>query len=77
MLNNMLHNNLYSILIFKYNQEYNKINLLHNIKYTKSEHNTYTFKKFISRVCYITSYIVEKTTLYYIHNMNNKTVIVM
>ena len=44
MLYNTLHNNLYSRLIFQYNQEYNKPNLLHNIKYTQSEHNTYILK---------------------------------
>ena len=65
MLHNTLHNHLYSRLIFQYNQEYNKTNLLHNIKYTQSEHNAYTLKK--SKVCYITSYIVEKTTLYHDH----------
>ena len=68
MLYNTLHNNLYSRLIFQYNQEYNKTNLLHNIKYTQSEHNAYTFKKI--NLSYITSYIVEKsskTTLYYNH----------
>ena len=32
-------------MIFQYNQEYNKTNLSHNIKYTQSEHNTYTYKK--------------------------------
>ena len=42
MLYNTLHNNLYSRLIFQYNQEYNKTNLLHNIKYTQSEHDAYT-----------------------------------
>ena len=41
---NTSHNNLNSRLIFQYNQEYNKTNLLHNIKYTQSEHNTYTLK---------------------------------
>ena len=61
MLYNMLHNNLYSRLIFQYDHRYNKTNVLHNNKYTQSEHNTYTFKK----VSYITNYIVEKTTLYY------------
>ena len=30
-----------SRLIIQYNQEYNKTNLLHNIKYTQSEHKTY------------------------------------
>ena len=49
MLYNTLHNNLYSGQIFQYNQEYNKTNLLYNIKYTQSEHNTYTLKK-ISKV---------------------------
>ena len=60
------HNILYSRLIFQYNQEYNKINFLDNNKYTQSEHNTHTLKK-LSKVSYITRYIVEKTTLYYNH----------
>ena len=42
MLYNTLRNNLCSGLIFQYNQEFNKTILLHNIKYTQSEHNTYT-----------------------------------
>ena len=50
MLHNMLHNIIYSRLIFQYNQEYNKTNLLHNIKYTQSEHNTYTLKFIQSKV---------------------------
>ena len=66
MLYNTLHNNLYSRLIFQYNQEYNKTNFLHNNKYTQSEHNTYTLKK-KSKVSYITSYSVEKTMLFYDH----------
>ena len=45
MLYNMLHNILYSRLIFQYNQEHNNTNFLHNNKYTQSEHNTYTLKK--------------------------------
>ena len=63
---NMLHYNLYRRLIFQYNQEYNKINLLHNFKNTQSEHNTNTLKK-IFKVSYITRYLVEKPTLYYNH----------
>ena len=66
MLYNMLHYNLYRRLIFQYSQEYNKTNLLHNIKNTQSEHNTNTFKKKI-KVSYITRYLVEKTPLYYNH----------
>ena len=34
ILCNTLNNNLYSRLIFQYNQRYNKTNLLYNIKYT-------------------------------------------
>ena len=43
MLHSMLHSILFSRLIFQYNQEYNKTNLLNNIEYTQSEHNTYIF----------------------------------
>ena len=42
MLYNTLHNNF---IIFQYNQNYNKTNMLHNVKYTQSEYNTYTLKK--------------------------------
>ena len=66
MLYNMLHNILYSRLIFQYNQEHNKTIFLHNNKYTQSEHNTCTLKK-IYKIIYITRYILEKTTLYYNH----------
>ena len=47
MLFNTLQNNLYSRLMFQYNQKYNKTNFLHNIKYTQSEPNTHTLKNLI------------------------------
>ena len=69
MLYKTLHNNLCCGLIFQYNQEFNKTILLHNIKYTQSEHNTYTliYSKLVQNKLYsLQNYIILQPYITYV-----------